>query len=136
MQLLVPVDKEVLTIYDMTNFIDPEISDIVLKFINTKKFGNIGELYKTLKEAYDLCIEDYEKFPNGNTIESLDMKYDDDKGRFYTKYKRFVEKCKEIDQDLSISGYGGAGDIIKIKIRDICRGLDYNFPYGWKHNVR
>lgn len=89
---------------DMTNFIDPEIPGIVLKFVNTEKFEDIDELYKTLKEAYDLCIEDYKKFPNENTMESLDMKYGNDKGRFYTKYNRFAEKCKEIDQDLSISG--------------------------------
>jgi hypothetical protein len=53
--------------------------------------------------------------------------------RFYVK---FAQKCKDIAEDLSISGYGGASDIIKIKIREICRGVDYNFPYGWKHNVR
>jgi len=122
--------------FDMTNFIDPEIPGIVLKFVNTEKFENIAELYKTLKEAYDLSIKDYKKFPNRNTMESLDTKYDGDKGRFYTKYNRFAEKCKEIDQGLSISGYGGASDLIKIKIREICRGVDYNFPYGWKHNVR
>jgi hypothetical protein len=78
--------KEVFNMYDMTDFIDPEVPSIVLKFINTEKFEDIDDLYKTLKEAYDLCIEDYQKFPNGNTMESLDMKYDDDKGRFYTKY--------------------------------------------------
>lgn len=122
--------------YDMTDFIDPEVPGIVLKFINTEKFEDIDDLYKTLKEAYDLCIEDYQKFPSGNTMESLDMKYDDDKGRFYTKYVKFAQKCREMEKDLSISGYGGASDIIKIKIRDICRGVDYNFPYGWKHNVR
>lgn len=122
--------------YDMTDFIDPEVPSIVLKFVNTEKFEDIDDLYKTLKEAYNLCIEDYQKFPNGNTMESLDMKYDDDKGRFYTKYVKFAQKCKDIAEDLSISGYGGASDIIKIKIREICRGVDYNFPYGWKHNVR
>lgn len=122
--------------YDMTDFIDPEVPSIVLKFINTEKFEDIDDLYKTLKEAYDLCIEDYKKFPNENTMESLDMKYDDDKGRFYTKYVKFAQKCKDIDENLNISGYGGASDIIKIKIREICRGVDYNFPYGWKHNVR
>ena len=76
--------------YDMTNFIDPEVPSIVLKFINTEKFEDIDDLYKTLKEAYDLCIEDYKKFPNGNTMESLDRKYNDDKGRFYTKYVKFA----------------------------------------------
>lgn len=45
--------------YDMTDFIDPEVPSIVLKFVNTEKFEDIDDLYKTLKEAYDLCIEDY-----------------------------------------------------------------------------
>lgn len=122
--------------YDMTDFIDSEVPNEVLKFINTEKFEDIDDMYKTLKAAYDIYVEDYQKFPNGNTMESLDMKYDDDKGRFYTKYVKFAQKCKDITEDLSISGYGGASDIIKIKICEICRGVDYNFPYGWKHNVR
>lgn len=122
--------------YEMTNFIDPEIPNEVLKFTNTEKFENIDEWYKTLKTTYDVYMEDYNKFPNLNTMESTDMKYDNDKGRFYTKYIKFVEKCNEIDDRLRISGYGGVSDIIKIKIRDICRSIDYNFPYNWKYCVR
>lgn len=122
--------------YEMTNFIDPVTPKIILKFIGTESFEDIDELYRTLKEGYSLYINDYDEFPNSNTMESLDMKYDDDKGRFYTKYIKFVEKCKEIDNNLSISGYGGARDIIKIKIHDMCHSIDYSFPYGWKHNVR
>ena len=32
--------------YDMTNFIDPEVPGIVLKFINTEKFEDIDDLKK------------------------------------------------------------------------------------------
>ena len=122
--------------YEMTNFIDPEIPNEVLKFTSTEKFEDIDEWYRTLKAAYDVCMEDYNKFPNQNTMDSMDIKYDDDKGRFYSKYVKFAQKCREMEKELSISGYGGASDIIKIKIRDICRGVDYNFPYGWKYCVR
>ena len=122
--------------YDRTNFIDPEIPNEVLKFTNTEKFDDINELYRTLKTAYNICIEDYIKFPNQNTMEAMDVKYDDDKGKFYSKYIKFAQTCSKMEKELSISGYGGENDIIKIKIRDICHGVDYNFPYGWKYCVQ
>ena len=121
--------------YEMTNLIDPEIPDEILKFNSTEKFKSIDEWYKVLKIAYDVYIEDHNKFPNQNTIDYIDIKYDEDKDRFYSKYVKFAQKCKEMEKELSISGYGGVNDMIKIKIRDISYGVDYNFPYGWKHYV-
>lgn len=122
--------------YEMTNFIDTEIPNEVLKFTTIDKINELDDQYRILKSAYDIYIEDYNKFPSGNSIESLDMKYDDDKGRFYTKYIKFAQKCKELYTSLSISGYSGVNDVIKIKIHEICQSVDYNFPYGWKSNVR
>ena len=70
---------------EMTNLIDPEIPGEILKFTSTEKFKSIDEWYKVLKIAYDVYIEDYNKFPNQNTIDYMDIKYDEDKGRFYSK---------------------------------------------------
>lgn len=52
-------------------------------------------------------------------------------GKFYAKYRPVADKCKEILKSLSITGYGGASDIIKIQLENICKAIEYNFPYGW-----
>lgn len=120
-----------------TDFIDESVPQAVTDFISCDQSNmDIDDLYRAAKAACDVFWEDYKKFPNGNTMESLDSKYDDDKGRFYTKYRPFADKCKELENIKNVSGYGGVRDVIKIKLGDLCGRVTYNFPYGWKYNAR
>ena len=50
----------------------------------------------TLKSAIDCFFEDLHLLPSNNTMDSLDYKYDKDKGRIYLKYRPFVDKCVEL----------------------------------------
>ena len=88
---------------------------------------------RIVKDAVDAYIEEYKKFPSSRTMESLDIKYDQDKGRFYRKYRPFVDKCKSLVKTINPSGYGRY-DAILLKMRDRLNGVDYNFPYGWKNH--
>ena len=88
--------------------------------------------YKLAKDAaqafFDTLkyIDDLEE--NDDT---LDYRYTI-QGVFYIVYKQFADKCQEIlNSHKSISGYGGLADYEKLRIRDFCRAVDYNFPYGW-----
>lgn len=113
-----------------TTMIDDQLPEAVQIFMDSDDVD-----YKMLKAAADAFWADYDKFPNGNSIDSLDSKYDDDKGRFYKKYRPFVDKCKSLMSVGNVSGYG-RDDYFKIKFADICKGIDYRFPYGWKYNAR
>lgn len=50
---------------------------------------------------------------------------------FYQKYRPFADKCEEILNTISPSGYGG-DDFRLISIRELARKVDNNFPYGWR----
>jgi hypothetical protein len=50
---------------------------------------------------------------------------------FYQKYYEFAKACESLGALGGVSGYG-RGDFVKLKIKDLCRLVDYNFPYGWK----
>lgn len=50
---------------------------------------------------------------------------------FYQKYYEFAKACESLGALSGVSGYGRY-DFIKLKIKDLCRLVDYNFPYGWK----
>jgi hypothetical protein len=117
---------------EYTNFIDEEIPKEVLSFTETEEFDKVEYLYESMKRAFDTYSEDLFKFPHSNSMEALDYKYDKDRRRFYKNYKKFADKCSEINSNLSISGYDGVNDIFRVKIRDICNTVSYNFPYGWK----
>ena len=114
-----------------TTFIsENDLPEAVAQFID----ADIAEIDNVLvKDAVDAFFAEYDKFPSSRTMESLDMKYDKDKGRFYRKYRPFVDKCRELAESINPSGYGMT-DIIDFRIRDMLRAVDYNFPYGWKHN--
>ena len=51
----------------------------------------------------------------------------------HKKYRPFVDKCKEYTDFSGITGYRGISDVIKIKIVEMCRDVEYTFPYGWKN---
>ena len=42
-----------------------------------------------------------------------------------------LNKCKSLINSINPTGYG-VNDYYIIKIRDLCRVVDNNFPYGWK----
>ena len=52
---------------------------------------------------------------------------------FYYNYKPFCDKCVDIIKNgPTISGYKGLKDFERIKIKEYCKKVDYNFPYAWK----
>ena len=86
--------------------------------------------YRTLKSAVDAFFEDLRKIPSGR--DELNIEYDRDKGRIYKKYRTFADKCKEISKILHPTGYGKY-DFIDIKKQELCKSVDWKFPYGWKY---
>ena len=50
---------------------------------------------------------------------------------FYQKYYEFATTCESLGALGGVSGYG-SGDFDKLRIRHLCRLVDYNFPYGWE----
>lgn len=117
--------------------ISEELSYELNKVINISFSGNknddnkiIEENFKLINETINQFKEDLQKFPKGT--DGLDMKYYEDKHIFYNKYLKLCQKCKEILDIISISGYGMT-DIIRIKIKDLCTFVTWNFPHGWKY---
>lgn len=89
------------------------------------------EAYEITKAACNEFTNDYKdilsKEDDWDYIDSIyQMKRD-----FVKKYKDFALKCKDIGKLGGVSGYG-LNDAIKLKVKDLCRAVDYNFPYGWK----
>lgn len=117
--------------YEYTDFIDTDIPEAIDAFMST---SDAALNYDIVKDACEAFWDDYKKFPNPNSVDSLDIIYDEDKGRFYTKYRPFADRCKELAKTINPSGYG-RGDYAALKIRDGLRNVEYNFPYGWKQNV-
>lgn len=87
--------------------------------------------YKTIKVAADKFFADLEDIKHKeNDWEYIDTIYDE-KRAFYLRYIDFARKCHEKTSMAGITGYG-RNDVVKLKIMDLCRAIDYNFPYGWK----
>ena len=101
-------------------------------FMNIDPNASLADQYKTLEIAARKLRSELKMI---NSIEN-DWDYVDDiyqfKRNFYNKYIDFARKCKELSSFKGITGYGGPKDAMKIKIVDIARWVDYNFPYGWK----
>ena len=114
-----------------TSFIDEATpaSVIALEDIDLDT-DDILDVYRKLKAAVDDFKSDYKKFGNQDHIDSLDSKYDLDKGRFYLKYLPLFDKCKEL-KNLSVSGYGQL-DFVKNQINRLTKFIDWNYPHGWK----
>lgn len=109
-----------------TKLISTDLGPAVQKFMNSSDV--------TRQQINDAVLEffnEYNKIPHGDTWDSLNIKYDYDKDRFYQKYKPFVDKCKEVSNKLRPTGYGKT-DYFDIKAKELLKKVDYNFPYGWK----
>ena len=106
------------------------VPSVVKEFISTPVESIT---YKMAKSARDAFFDVY------GYVKGLQQDPDmiDDiytvQGIFYSVYKPFVDKCNELLNDKrSIGGYGGLKDYSKLKVRDLCKDVDYKFPYGWK----
>jgi len=112
--------------------IDSSIPKEVEKFMSMPSTAEAKDIYKSIEEAASKLKSEL------NLITRIedDWQYVDDihmfKKNFYNKYIDFAKKCQELSGLGGISGYGGLNDAIKIKIKNIARWVDYNFPYGWK----
>jgi len=117
-----------------TDFISEDLPAAVNVFMNT--FDDELD-YATVKDACEAFWNEYKQFPNSNSMDSLDIKYDDDKGRFYRKYVEFARRCRNLAKSrrFNPSGYGKK-DYSVLKMRDRMHKVDYFFPYGWKQMVR
>jgi len=115
--------------YEYTNMIDEAVPSEVYDLITT----NCSDIaYSQMKSVFDLFGQDYKKFPSPNSMDSLNIEYDEDKGRFYRKWRPLVDKCKQIIDEIRPSGYG-RNDYEKVKILELAKKIEYNFPYGWKN---
>lgn len=93
--------------------------DVIQRFIEAAKTDSItGEL---ANEAVQQFQEDLTAV--GDT--------EAERRAFYQKYYEFAKTCESKGTLGGVSGYG-RGDFVKLKIKDLCRLVDYNFPYGWK----
>lgn len=116
-----------------TNMIDEDLPEVVLDFLDLQTIDSTD--YDIVKGACEAFWNEYRMFPSSNSMDSLDIKFDKDKGRFYRKYRPFVDRCKEIIKSINPSGYGRT-DYAMLKIRDGLNKVEYNFPYGWKQMTR
>ena len=90
--------------------------------------NNTLKTFKSEAERFWLDYKDIKSKENDwDYIDDIyDMKKD-----FYNKYIDFARRCKELSSIKGITGYG-LNDASKLKLMEICREVDYNFPYGWK----
>lgn len=108
-----------------TDEIDESINDLKATSVN-----DIDSYLHILSKCVDSFKADYSKIPKG--VDGLDIRYDDQKHYVYLHYKPLADECKRVLSNLNITGYGRY-DLLKIKIQNLCRFVDYNFPYGWKN---
>ena len=115
-----------------TSEIPKEILGFTEMDIDDFKNLDLNDRYNLLKNAYQKYMKDYKEIKK--EIDFFDMNDADYEyqSNFYKKYVDFAKKCKEyLENRDSISGYGKL-DVFKIKIEDMCKSVDNNFPYGWK----
>lgn len=97
--------------------------DVIKEFLEAAESGNLT--LSLTQNAVSKWREDLAKvFNEASTQEA--------KTEFYNTYIDFARKCEELGQLGGVSGYGGIKDYEKLRIKDYCRAVDYNFPYGWK----
>lgn len=94
--------------------------DVIKHFIEAAKTNNLT--YELARTAVQKFRED--RAAVGDTRE--------EHRAFYQKYYEFAKTCESVGALGGVSGYGGIKDYEKLRIKDICRCVDYHFPYGWK----
>ena len=129
------LDEDVNDFY--TNFIDTNDNiEIIDEFLNKVDVdaNSLLDYKNIITDLYNAYVEDYKKFPNSRHMDSLDAKYNRDHGRFYKKWRPVIDKCKDILKKSSVTGYGKY-DYFVLKLIDMLKGMEYNFPYGWKSDA-
>ena len=96
--------------------------DVIKNFLEAAKKGELD---------YRLTLAAVSKYQEDRTTRFWDSP-DETRKQFYKDYVEFARQCKELGQLGGVSGYGGIKDYEKIRIKEMCRGVDYTFPYGWK----
>lgn len=86
------------------------------------------EAVKTDSLTWELANEAVQQFQEDLTAVG---ETEAERRAFYQKYHEFATTCESLGYLGGVSGYG-SGDFAKLKIKDLCRLVDYNFPYGWK----
>lgn len=100
-------------------------------FIKMDSSIDYADQYRITKSAVDMFFKELKNIENKeNDWDYIDSIYTEKKD-FYKKYIDFAKKCKEMSSIKGITGYG-SNDFLRTKIMEMCRNIDYNFPYGWK----
>ena len=108
-----------------------DLSPEIEAFINMDSNIDYTDQYRIIKSAGDIFFKELQDIKSKeNDWDYLDDIYDM-KRNFYKKYINFAKKCKEMSSIKGITGYG-SNDFLRTKIMEMCRSIDYNFPYGWK----
>jgi len=93
--------------------------DIINHFLEAAKTNNL---------TYELAHTAVQKFQEDlNRVGGAEAEH----RAFYQKYYEFAKACEAEGALGGVSGYG-RGDFAKLRIKDLCRLVDYNFPYGWR----
>lgn len=82
------------------------------------------------KDFYDLVDTFFQEYKSVEAEHNPDTMYEIQRN-FYKKYRPFVDKCKNIMNSINVTGYG-RNDYYLLKIWDLCKVVDNNFPYGWR----
>ena len=93
--------------------------DIINRFLEAARTDSL---------TWELTQEAVQKFQEDLNAVGEDRQ---ERRAFYQKYYEFAKTCESVGTLGGVSGYGRY-DFIKLKIKDLCRLVDYNFPYGWK----
>ena len=108
-----------------------DLSPEIEAFINMDSNIDYTDQYRIIKSAGDIFFKELQDIKSKeNDWDYLDDIYDM-KRNFYKKYINFAKKCKEMSSIKGITGYG-SNNFLRTKIMEMCRSIDYNFPYGWK----
>lgn len=93
--------------------------DIINRFLEAAKSGSL---------TWELANEAVQKFQEDRAAVG---DTEAERRAFYQKYYEFAKTCESEGELGGVSGYG-RHDFVKLRIKDLCRLVDYNFPYGWK----
>ena len=115
--------EDTTTIYNLP----PEI-EAFLAIDDSTEYTDQIKIIKAAGDIFFKELKDIERKENDwNYVDSIYYI----KRNFYKKYIDFAKKCKEMYNIKGITGYGD-NDFLRTKIMEMCRSIDYNFPYGWK----